>query len=390
VAERSGDSLEVGIQLGMQAALASPNFLFRVELDPSSKKKDDDGKPHAISDWELASRLSYFLWSSMPDDKLFRLARLKELHEPAVLEAQVRRMLKDDKARALVDNFAFQWLQLRNLKGFAPDPGRFPSFDEALRAAMQQETEQFFSYVVREDRSVLELIASDYTFVNERLAKHYGIEGVTGEKFRKVVLAASPRGGLLTQASVLAVTSNPTRTSPVKRGKWVLENLLGAPPPPPPAGVAELKDDKEGAELTGTLRQRMEQHRANPSCAACHQRMDPLGFGLENFDAIGAWRSVDGKDPVDASGVLPGGQVFKGPAELKTVLLKRKDQFARCLADKLLTYALGRGTERTDRCAVDAIAKDLAAADYRFSALVLAVVRSEPFLIRKPQGVAKK
>ncbi len=414
LAQKNGDKTEVGLQLAMRAVLVSPNFLFRVELDPAPKpkasvkekgkdKEKDKGKaeektvekenpeaPYAINDWELASRLSYFLWSSMPDDELFRLARSEKLHEPEVVEAQVRRMLKHDKARALVDNFAFQWLQLRNLKVYSPDSGRFPSFDESLRVAIQKETAEYFAYVVREDRSVLELIASDYTFVNERLAKHYGIDGVTGDEFRKVSVAGSPRGGVLTQASVLTVTSNPTRTSPVKRGKWVLENLLGAPPPPPPPGVGELKDDKPGAELTGTLRQRLEQHRANPSCAACHQRMDPLGFGLENFDAVGAWRSRDGKDEVDASGVLPNGQSFNGPSELKGVLLKRKDQFARCLADKLLTYALGRGTERTDRCAVEAIARELSARDYRFSALVLAVVRSEPFLKRMPLGVGKK
>ncbi len=248
----------------------------------------------------------------------------------------------------------------------------------------------FFEHVVREDRSVLELLAADYTFVNERLAKHYGIAGVTGDEYRKVSLAGTPRGGVVTQASVLAVTSNPTRTSPVKRGKWILETLLGAPPPPPPAGVEELKDDKPGAELTGTLRQRMEQHRANPSCASCHRRMDPLGFGLENFDAVGAWRTIDGKEPVDATGVLPGGESFRGPDGLKAVLLKRKDQFARCLADKVLTYALGRSTERGDRCAVDAVARELTAADYRFSAVVLGVVRSEPFLMRKAQAGAKQ
>jgi mono/diheme cytochrome c family protein len=414
IAERSGDKPDVGIQLAMRAILASPNFVFRAEFDPPPPSKDKDkdkkksadkskeaapekpavveraDKPYEISDWELASRLSYFLWSSMPDDKLFQLARTRKLHEAAVLDAQVRRMLKDEKARALVDNFALQWLQLRNLKSFAPDPVRFPSFDEALRTSMQRETEEFFEYIVREDRSVLELLSADYSFLDERLAKHYGIEGVTGADFRKVSLPDSSRGGLLTQASVLAVTSNPTRTSPVKRGKWVLENLLGTPPPPPPATVDLLKDDKPGAELTGTLRQRMEQHRANPSCAACHERMDPLGFGLENFDAVGAWRTVDGKEPIDASGVLPGEQSFNGPKELKSVLLARKNQFARCLAEKLLTYAVGRGIERTDHCAVDAIARDLATGDYRFSALALAVVHSEPFQKRLPKGVVKK
>jgi hypothetical protein len=416
VAERSGDKTEVGIQLAMRATLSSPNFIFRAEFDPpppkenKDKEKDKDkkkekpkeadwgkatdadkqDKPYAISDWELASRLSYFLWSSMPDDKLFQLARAGKLHESKTFDEQVRRMLKDDKAKGLVDNFAIQWLQLRNLKGFAPDTGRFPSFDEGLRASMLRETESCFTYVMKEDRSVLELLSADYTFLDERLAKHYGIDGVKGPEFRKVSLVNSPRGGLVTQASVLAVTSNPTRTSPVKRGKWVLETLLGTPPPPPPANVEQLKDDKPGAELVGTLRQRMEQHRANPSCANCHERMDPLGFGLENFDAIGAWRTLDGKDRVDASGVLPGGQSFKGPAELKTVLMARKDQFTRCLAEKVLTYALGRGIERTDHCTVDAIARDVAASDYRFSSLVLAVVHSEPFRKRMPQGIAKK
>ncbi len=388
MAERNGDTAEAGIQFALRAVLTSPHFLFRVELDPSGAGKD--GKAHPLTEWELASRLSYFLWSSMPDEELFRLARSGDLAKPDILADQVRRMLKDAKARALVDNFASQWLQLRSLRGFTPDQARFPEFDERLRTAIQRETELFFEHVVREDRSVLELLAADYTFVNERLAKHYGIAGVTGDEYRKVSLAGTPRGGVVTQASVLAVTSNPTRTSPVKRGKWILETLLGAPPPPPPAGVEELKDDKPGAELTGTLRQRMEQHRANPSCASCHRRMDPLGFGLENFDAVGAWRTIDGKEPVDATGVLPGGESFRGPDGLKAVLLKRKDQFARCLADKVLTYALGRSTERGDRCAVDAVARELTAADYRFSAVVLGVVRSEPFLMRKAQAGAKQ
>jgi hypothetical protein len=396
LAERSGDSTETGLRLAMRAVLASPNFLFRVEPDPLPKKGKDKeesakypGKPYPINDWEFASRLSYFLWSSMPDGELFRLARADTLHEPEVLEGQVRRMLKDGRAHALIENFVMQWLQLRNLKGFAPDPERFPAFDEPLRDAMRRETELCFAYVMQEDRSLLEFLSADYTFVNERLAKHYGIREVTGEGFQKVSVGGSPRGGLLTQASVLAVTSNPTRTSPVKRGKWVLETLLGAPPPPPPASVEPLRDDKPGAEHAGTLRQRMEQHRAEPGCAGCHQRMDPLGFGLENFDAVGAWRTLDGKDPIDASGVLPGGQTFAGPAELKAVLLTRKDRFARCLAEKMLTYALGRGVER-DCCAVDDIARDAAAGNYRLSALVLSVVRSGPFRTRTLQGVAKQ
>jgi hypothetical protein len=370
-----------------QAVLVSPHFLFRVEADPPP------GSPHGVapvSDWELASRLSYFLWSSMPDEELFRHCRDKALRKPGVLESQVQRMLKAPKAQALADNFASQWLQTRNLASFQPDPKRFPTFDNPLRQAMLKETELFFLHVVQEDRSVLELIDADYTFLNERLARHYGIKGVTGELFRKVSLAGTPqramRGGVLTQASVLAVTSNPTRTSPVKRGKFILDNILGTPPPPPPPDVEELP---EGAELKGTLRQRMEQHRTNPSCASCHQRMDPLGFGFENFDAIGAWRTRDGGSAIDPSGVLPGGQAFKGPAELRAILKGKQDLFARCLAEKLLTYALGRGVERGDRCFVDEIARNLGKGHYRFSTLVTQIVRSDPFQKRQGKGGKK-
>jgi hypothetical protein len=385
MAEKNGDGFEAGLQLAMQAVLVSPHFLFRVEVD---RRPDNPKAIHFVNYYEMASRLSYFLWSSMPDDELFELARKKTLRDPAVLEAQVRRMLKDPRARGLVDNFAGQWLQTRNLKDFKPDPDLFPGFDEKLRSAMLTETELFFANVLREDRSILDFIDADYTFVNERLARHYGLTGVKGDEFRRVSLAGTPRGGILTQAAVLAVTSNPTRTSPVKRGKWILDNILGTPPPPPPPGVEELKDDKE-AVLSGTLRQRMEQHRANPNCASCHQRMDPLGFGFENFDAVGAWRTHEGKHAIDPSGTLPGGQTFKGPAELRRILKGRQDAFARCLAEKLLTYALGRGVERYDRCALDQIVKNTAGGDYRFSRLVIEIVKSDPFQKRRGKGGAK-
>jgi mono/diheme cytochrome c family protein len=382
MAEKERDGFETGIGLAVQAVLVSPHFLFRVEID---SRPNDPKAIHPIGDYELASRLSYFLWSSMPNDELFELARKKTLREPDVLEKQVRRMLKDPRSRALVDNFAGQWLQLRSLAEFKPDPDLFPRFDEKLRSAMRQETELFFESIIREDRNILDFIDADYTFVNERLAKHYGLSGVQGEQFRRVSLTSTPRGGILTQASVLAVTSNPTRTSPVKRGKWILENILGTPPPPPPPDVDELKDDKQ-AELSGTLRQRMEKHRAIPNCASCHQRMDPLGFGFENFDAIGAWRDREGKHAIDSSGTLPGGQTFKGPAELRAILKTRKDAFARCLSEKLLTYALGRGVERHDRCVLDDIVKATAKDNYKFSRLAIEIVRSDPFQKRRGKG----
>jgi hypothetical protein len=375
LAREQGDAPDVGMKLAFQAALVSPNFLFRVERDPP-------GKDGPINLWELASRLSYFLWSSMPDDQLFRLAREGKLREPAVLDAQVKRMLADPKAVALADNFASQWLNLRTLDAFSPDPKRFPRFNPALRQAMLRETSLFFLHVVRQDRSVLDFLDADYTFINERLARFYGLKDVRGESFRKVSVAGTPRGGIVTHASVLAVTSNPTRTSPVKRGKWILENILGTPPPPPAPDAGELKE----GEAKGTLRQQMEQHRKNPACANCHARMDPLGFGLENFNAVGAWRDRDGKHPIDASGVLPDGSKFTGPGELRKVLLGKKDQFVRCLADKLLTYALGRGTERSDRCFIEEIAKGTAGKDYRFTALVLEIVKSDPFQKRRGKG----
>jgi hypothetical protein len=385
VAESQGDSFDNGIALALQAILTSPHFIFRVERDRGPNRL----LPHLINEFELATRLSYFLWSSMPDEELLALAGQSALRKPGNLEKQVRRMLNDAKARALVENFAGQWLQLRNLRNVAPDPGLFPAFDEALRSAMLKETELFFESVLKEDRSILDFLTADYTFVNERLARHYGIPGVQGDQFRRVSLTGSPRGGVLTQASVLTVTSNPTRTSPVKRGKWILENILGTPPPPPPPGAGELSEDKK-VVLSGTLRQRMEQHRANPNCATCHQRMDPLGFGFENFDAIGAWRERDGQFSIDSSGVLPSGQSFKGPGELKAILKSQREAFARCLSEKMLTYALGRGLEPYDKCTVEQLAGILAKNNYKFSNLVVEIVKSDPFQMRRGQEPAAK
>jgi mono/diheme cytochrome c family protein len=375
--EAQGDGFDKGIQLALQAVLVSPHFLFRVELDPRPR---DENAIHRINDFELASRISYFLWSSLPDDELFELARQDKLHEEASIEAQVRRMLKDSKAHALIDNFAGQWLELRSLKNVTPDLGLYPNFDESLRTAMQKESELFFAAMMNEDRSILDFVDSDFTFLNERLARHYGIPGVKGNQFQRVHLTGDQRGGILTQSAILTVTSNPTRTSPVKRGKWILENILGTPPPPPPPGVPELK---EGKELTGTLRQRMEQHRANPNCAVCHQRMDPIGFGFENFDAVGAWRTKDGKSPIDPAGVLPDGKSFKGPKELKSILKGKEEEFRRCLTEKLLTYALGRGLEFYDKASVEEISKKLAQKDNRFCVLMVEIVKSDPFQKRR-------
>jgi Protein of unknown function (DUF1592)/Protein of unknown function (DUF1588)/Protein of unknown function (DUF1585)/Protein of unknown function (DUF1587)/Protein of unknown function (DUF1595) len=384
LAESQGDGFDKGIELALEAMLTSPHFLFRVERDPRPNGKGEISL--LISNFELASRLSYFLWSTMPDEELLKQAKDGTLRKN--LEAQVKRMMKDPRAHALVENFAGQWLQLRNLKNASPDPARYPAFDESLRAAMQKETELFFQAILKEDRSVLDFLDADFTFVNERLARHYGIPGVKGEAFQRVKLTGGRRGGVLTQASVLTVTSNPTRTSPVKRGKWILENILGTPPPPPPANVPELSEDKKIVEAA-SLRKRMEQHRANPNCATCHERMDPLGFGFENFDAVGAWRDRDGNFPIDPSGVLPGGQSFKGPAELKAILTSRRDEFSRCLIEKMLTYAVGRGMEAFDKCTIDKIAESLARNNYRFSALVIEIVKSDPFEMRRGHTVSR-
>lgn len=325
----------------------------------------------------------------MPDDELAAQAAAGNLRKPEVLAVQVRRMLADAKSHALVENFAEQWLQIRNLATVSPNPKQFPGFDPAMRAAMRTETDMFFETIVREDRSVLEFLKADFTFVNEQLAKHYGITGVQGKDFRRVSTAGTPRGGLLTQASVLTVTSNPTRTSPVKRGKWILEQLLGTPPPPPPPGVSELKDDPK-MDQTASLRKRLEQHRANAGCAACHKRMDPLGFGLENFDPIGAWRDKDGQTAIDATGELQGGVKFEGPTQLSELLLAQQGKFRRCLAGKMLTYALGRGIERGDRRAIDKICAALERDGDRFSRLVLEIAMSEPFQMRRGEVAGQR
>jgi hypothetical protein len=375
--QKQGGSFTDGIATAMQALLVSPDFLFRIEKSRTASRAPVE----SVNPFELASRLSYFLWSSMPDDELLRAAGTGSLRKPEVLQAQVKRMLKDPKANALVENFAGQWLELRRLESAAPDRDKFPGFEDYLRMSMRKESELFFANIMREDRSILDLIDAKYTFLNQRLAEFYGIPHVQGAEFRKVDLTGTHRGGILTQASVLTVSSYATRTSPVLRGKWVLENLLNAPPPPPPANVPPLEEAKAGN--SASLRQVMEAHRANPVCASCHSKMDPLGFGLENFNAIGEWREKDGKFPIDSSGLLPDGQTFKGPDELKAILRGNKDAFAECVTEKMLTYALGRGLERYDRPAMKEITAKLGRADYRFSTLVMGIVDSLPFQMRR-------
>lgn len=378
--QQAGDSFQESLRAAFKAVLVSPHFLFRGETPAPTATAE--GKPVPISEHALAVRLSYFLWSSMPDDALLAEAERGTLRKN--LAAQTRRMLQDPKADALVTNFAEQWLELRRLAQITPDPAAFPEFTEELRAAMWMETAAFFRAILREDRSVLEFLDADYTFVNETLARHYGLKGVSGPEFRKVSLKGTPRGGLLTQASILTLTSNPTRTSPVKRGKWVLDNLLGAPPPPPPPNVPELP---EHGELHGTLRQRLEQHRADPMCSSCHARMDPIGFGLENFNAIGGWRTRDGQEPLDTTGQLTSGENFKDSIELRAILRKKKkDDFLRCLSEKMLTYALGRGLEYYDRCAIDKITANLPRRGHKFSTLVLEIVNSVPFQYRRAEN----
>ncbi len=360
-------------QATITAVLASPHFLYRVEDDAPADFVDG---VRPLNDYELASRLSYFLWSSMPDKRLFELADNKQLHTEEQLSAEAERMLADPKAKALVDNFAGQWLQLRDLEALSPDPAKFAAFDAKLRQSMRRETELLFTNIMHENRSILELLSADYSFVDERLAKHYGIEGISGEAFSKVDLKGKRRGVLM-HGSILLLTSNPTRTSPVKRGKWVLENLLAEPPPPPPPNVPEL--GAAGVTL-GTLRQQMEQHRADPNCAVCHVKMDAVGFGLENFDAIGSWRDADGREKIDPSGVLPGGRTFEGPLDLVQILVEdKKAEFSRCMTMKMLTYALGRGLGVADRCTVSSIVNKLAEDEYRFATLIKSIVTSQPF-----------
>jgi hypothetical protein len=378
VAEGKGLSVEQGVQLMIEAVLISPDFLFRIEHDPAAGTTDT---VHPVTDPELASRLSYFLWSSTPDDELLRLAEARKLHEPAILDAQVKRMLADERSEALASNFAGQWLELRNLNVVTPDTRKYATWGPDLRDAMKTETTMFFEHVLRENRPISEFLNARYTYLNDVLAKHYGIDGVTGSDFRRVDLTTDQRGGLLGQASVLTVSSYPTRTSVVLRGKYVLENILGTPPPPPPPDVPALDETKIGAQAT--LRQQMEQHRSNPVCSSCHSKMDVLGFGLENYDGIGKWRTTDGKFPVDASGTMPNGKSFAGPGEMRAVLTGEMPQFAHCLTEKLLTYSLGRGLEAYDRRTVGTIEKSLAANDYKFQTLIYEIVRSMPFRMRR-------
>jgi hypothetical protein len=370
------------MQIGLQAVLVSPNFLFRVELGQPDTTTDNNSK---LTDFELATRLSYFLWSSLPDDTLFRLAEQKRLNRPDVLARQVQRMLADPKARALVDNFASQWLNLRILDELTPDPKLFPEFNDQLRDAMKQETQLFFAEILNKNLPITRFLDGRFTYVNQPLAKLYEIAGVTGDEMRRVELVGDRRAGVLTHASILTLTSNPDRTSPVKRGKWIMDNILDTPPPPPPPDVPELE---QTAKTTpdAPLRKQLEIHRQNASCAICHHQMDALGFGFENFDAIGRWRDTDGTHQVDSSGTLPGNQAFATPIELITILGNRKDRFCQSLARKLLIYALGRGLQFNDRCAVDKIVTDSRTRDYRFQALVVAIVLSDPFRMRPTQG----
>jgi len=371
---------DTGIEMALRAILASTEFLFRIERDPKNIPVDT---AYRISDVELASRLSFFLWSSIPDDELLGLAVGGKLKDPAVLDGQVRRLLADPRSQALVTNFAGQWLYLRNLAAQVPDARLFPDFDDNLRKAFQRETELLFGSIVAEDHNVLDLLRANYTFVNERLARHYGIPNVYGSRFRRVTFEeGSVRGGLLGQGSILTVTSYANRTSPVLRGKWILENILGTPPPPPPPNVPPLADN-QAVGRTPSMRERMAQHRANAACSGCHQLMDPAGLSMENFDAIGRWRTrSEAGSAVDASGGLPDGSTFTGVSGLRRALLDRPDLFVTTVTEKLMTYALGRGVEYYDAPSVRTIARNARADDYRFSSIVLGIVKSAPFQMR--------
>ena len=390
-ASRGGtNGFEAGLEMAIRSILVSPKFLFRIETEPTidaSRSTMADPKPYRISDLDLASRLSFFLWSSIPDDALLDLAVKKTLHRPDVLQQQVQRMLADARSQALVDNFAGQWLHIRNVERHQPSPEVLFHYDDNLRKAFERETQLFFESIIRENRSVVDLLNADYTFLNERLASHYDIPGVYGERFRRVTLpAGSVRGGLLGQGSILMATSYPNRTSPVIRGKWILENVFGAPPPPPPPNVPELKDERDPRKVL-PMREQLAAHRANPVCAGCHAQMDQLGFALENFDAIGEWRDiyVSGAT-VDASAQLPDGTKFNGPAELRKVLVSHSDQFLTTISEKLLTYALGRGLEASDAPFVRKIKRDAAAGNYRFATLIQGIVTSTPFQMRMAQA----
>jgi hypothetical protein len=373
-----GGSFEFGMQIALQAMMVSPKFLYKVE-----RPAPVDGSPRPLTNYELATNLSYFIWGTTPDATLLETATKKDLQDPEILRNETRRLLTSPKAEALVDGFFSQWLQLRALENQTRDPNLFPGVDLLLLSDMRRETQLYCWEIVRRDRSVLELLAADFTYVNDRLAKHYGDVGEVkpgAAEFIRVTLPRSRRGGLLTQGSILTVTSNPSRTSPVRRGRWIMENLLGTPPPPAAPDVMPLESQK----LVGTLRQRMEQHRSDPNCAACHQMMDPLGFALENFDAVGRWRDSDNGEPIDATGELPSGEVFRGVAELQKILVEQKrEAFVRCLTQKMLIYALGRGLRYEDQCTVNDIVKRLQANDYRVSELILGIVESVPFRQRQ-------
>ena len=367
-----GGSFDASIQVAMQAVLVSPHFLFKVERKEGQGEKESI----ALSQYELATRISYFLWSSMPDDELLLMAHQGTLTDEKPLLEKVGRMIQDSRSNQFVEHFAGQWLQLRNLDTVAPDPKEFPQYSDEIRDLMRRETMTFFAGVMRANLPVTVLLNADFTFLNETLANYYGISGVRGDHFRKVSLDGSSRGGLLTHGSVLTVTSNPTRTSPVKRGRWILDNLLNTPPPPAPPNVPELEKE----QLSGTLRERMEQHRENPACAVCHQMMDPLGFALENFDAVGRWRDSEGGAVVDASGELPDGTVFQGVGELRNLLVgKREQDFVRCIVEKMLIYATGRGTEYYDQCAIDQIAEYAEQNKNQFAYLIAGIILSDPF-----------
>lgn len=372
------DPFEQGIEVALQAILVSPQFVYRVEHNSPGRFGKRDRR---LEDYELASRISYYLWSSMPDDDLLDAAESGALRNPRVLHTQLRRMLRDPRSVALADHFAGQWLEFRNMAVADPDPKLFPAFNDALRSAMTTETTLFFESVVRDDRSILDFIDADYTYLNGPLAKHYGIDGVTGDSFRRVAVDPAQRGGVLTHASILTVTSYPTRTSPVLRGVWILHNILASPPPPPPPDVPAL--EAAAIDPNAPMREKLEEHRKNESCASCHARIDPLGFGLENFDATGAWRTTDGDRSIDNTGTLPDGTTFSGVRELKKTLINRKDEFARCLVEKMLTYGLGRGLEPYDTSVVEEIVSNVAEKDYRFSVLVYEIVRSLPFQKRR-------
>jgi mono/diheme cytochrome c family protein len=379
---RAGGSFDQGIQRGLERILASPGFLFRVEREPAHLTA---GEPYRLSDLDLASRMSFFIWSSIPDDELLSLAERGKLKDPEVLGQQVKRMLADPRSEALVDNFATQWLKLGKIVAVKPDEYEYPEFDENLRGAIQEETRRFISSQLHEDRSIVELLSADYTYVNDRLARHYGIPDIYGNQFRKVVFKDGVRGGLLGQASVLTATSYPNRTSPVVRGRWLLENMLGAPPPPPPPDVPALKES--GAEgQPKSVRERMELHRKNPTCAACHVRMDPLGFSLENFDALGKWRMMSDGVPIDSSASLPDGTQFQGVLGLRKLLLDHRADFVRTVTEKMLAYAIGRSIEYYDLPVVRQVTRSAAPGDYRWSAVILGIVKSVPFTMSTASG----